>query len=228
MSWASLLKASAKAAKWVGKGAKESLEATGKAAIHPQTTLKGAGNALKTATVGAGLGYVGWQKITTDQSVVGIVSDALIGSENTKAVQETIQGAADGIRDLKESVGNMTDKVSDTMGTMDSNLNGVTNFLGEMTSGNGGKMISNFFTNLTHGNVSGLSVIGLVASAFMLFGRFGWMGKLAGAVLGMMMIGNNFKMEKSQNDVLSQNKNFEPQQIKVQEQEPEQIHRTRR
>ena len=34
---------------------------------------------MKTATVGAAAGYVGWEKLTTDKSVVRIVSDAVIG-----------------------------------------------------------------------------------------------------------------------------------------------------
>ena len=79
MSWASLLKAGGKAAKWAGRNAGKVLETGGKALLHPQQTLKGAGTALKTAAVGGGLGYVGWKKLTTVESVVGIVSDAIIG-----------------------------------------------------------------------------------------------------------------------------------------------------
>ncbi len=55
-------------------------------------------------------------------------------------------------------------------------------------------MMGNFFSNLGSGNVSGLSIAGLVVSALLIFGRFGWLGKIAGAVLGMMMIGNNANM----------------------------------
>ncbi len=57
-------------------------------------------------------------------------------------------------------------------------------------------MFGNFFSNLGNGNVSGLSIAGLVASALLIFGRFGWLGKIAGAVLGMMMIGNNANMSQ--------------------------------
>ena len=39
--------------------------------------------------------------------------------------------------------------------------------------------------------MSGLSIAGLVAAAFLIFGRFGWLGKIAGAFLGMMLIGSN-------------------------------------
>lgn len=36
-----------------------------------------------------------------------------------------------------------------------------------------------------------MSIAGLIAAAFLIFGRFGWLGKIAGAFLGMMLIGNN-------------------------------------
>ena len=52
-------------------------------------------------------------------------------------------------------------------------------------------MLGGFLGNLAHGNVSGMGVMGLVLSAFLVFGRFGWMAKLAGAMLAMMTIGNN-------------------------------------
>ena len=38
----------------------------------------------------------------------------------------------------------------------------------------------------------------LVASSLLVFGRFGWLGKIAGAVLGMMLIGNNAHVSQSQ------------------------------
>ena len=59
------------------------------------------------------------------------------------------------------------------------------------TEDNGLEMFGNFFKNLGKGNVSGLSLAGLVTAAFLTFGRFGWLGKIAGAMLGMMLIGNN-------------------------------------
>lgn len=44
----------------------------GSAVLHPQQTLKGVGTATKSAVVGGSLGYIGWEKLTTDKSVVGI------------------------------------------------------------------------------------------------------------------------------------------------------------
>ena len=103
----------------------------------------------------------------------------------------------DGIRDLKESVGNMTEKVSGAAENVDGKLNGISSFLSDVSSGNGGEMMGGFFQNLTHGNVSGMGVMGLVLSAFLVFGRFGWMAKLAGVMLAMMTIGNNSRRELS-------------------------------
>ena len=228
MSWASLLKLGTKAAKWIGKGAAATVETTGKAVLHPQQTLKGAGTALKTATVGGALGYVGWQKLTTDDSVVGIVSDALIGKENTEAIGNTIQETKEDIRDLKDSVSNMSNTVSSTMGNVDNKMNGISEFIGGVTFGNTGNMLGNFADNLLQGKVSGLGIMGLVLSSFLLFGRFGWMGKIAGAVLAMMMIGNN---SQKTNEIKQPQTNV---QTKTAEQtiqpvaEAEQIHRSRR
>ena len=97
----------------------------------------------------------------------------------------------EGVRDLKESFGAMTEKVSGAAENVDGKLNGISSFLSDVSSGNGGQMLGGFLQNLTHGNVSGMGVMGLVLSAFLVFGRFGWMAKLAGAMLAMMTIGNN-------------------------------------
>ena len=191
MSWRSVLKLGGKAAKWAGRGAKAAVETGGKALLHPQQTLKGAGTAIKSVAVGGGLGYVGWKKLTTDESVVGIVSDAIIGEKATQKVSDTVHGAVEGVRDLKESFGNMTEKVSGAAENVDGKLNGISSFISDVSSGNGGEMLGGFLGNLTHGNVSGMGLMVLVLSSFLIFGRFGWMAKLAGAMLAMMTIGNN-------------------------------------
>ena len=70
MSWATLLKAGFK---FMGRGAAATVKTVGKTALHPQQALKGLGTATKTAAVGAGAGYVAWEKLTTDKSVARIV-----------------------------------------------------------------------------------------------------------------------------------------------------------
>ena len=133
------------------------------------------------------VGYVGWEKLTTDKSVVRIVSDAVVG----ESVTDTIAGTADGVRELTGKAGEAVSSVSGAVTGIDNKLNGVSNFLRQASGGGGLDMFGNFFRNLGSGNVSGLSIAGLVAAAFLIFGRFGWLGKIAGAFLGMMLIGNN-------------------------------------
>lgn len=61
--WDSILKYGGKAAKATGRS-------MGHAALHPSQTLRGTGQAVKTAAIGGAVGYVGWEKLTTDKSVV--------------------------------------------------------------------------------------------------------------------------------------------------------------
>ena len=81
--WSTLLKYSGKAAKGVGTATAATGKSMGKAVLHPSQTLRGAGQAVKTATIGGAVGYVGWEKLTTDKSVVRIVSDAVVGESVT-------------------------------------------------------------------------------------------------------------------------------------------------
>lgn len=181
--WDSILKYGGKAMKGTGKATAATGKSMGNAVLHPSQTLRGAGQAVKTATLGGAVGYVGWKKLTTDESVVRIVSDAVIGKPATNALANT----ADGVRELTGKAGEAVGAVSG----INSKLDGVSNFLRETTNGGGMNLFGNFFRNLGQGNVSGLSIAGLVAAAFLIFGRFGWLGKIAGAFLGMMLIGNN-------------------------------------
>ena len=166
--WSNIAKMAGGAAKGTWGFAKAGGRSLGNTVIHPAQTLKGAGSAMKTAAVGGVTGYVAWEKLTTDKSVVEIVGDAVVGE---KAV-DTISEAANDVKELKNKAGEAVDAVN---GAID--------------------MFGNFFGNLAKGNVSGLSIAGLVAAAFLTFGRFGWLGKIAGAMLGMMLIGNNSNMQ---------------------------------
>ena len=194
MSWATLLKAGLK---FMGSGAKATAKTVGHTVLHPQQTIKGMGTATKTAAVGVATGYVAWEKLTTDKSVARIVGDAVVGSDTIDSVGEKVEGVGNAVSSLGETASNAMNSVSDAVNGANSNLNGINNFLGNMSGGNGGNMFSNFFSNLFSGNVSGMSMLGLVASAFLIFGRFGWLGKIAGVLLGMMMIGNNASLNQA-------------------------------
>ena len=203
MSWATVLKAGLK---FMGSGAKATAKTVGHTVLHPQQTIKGMGTATKTAAVGAATGYVAWEKLTTDKSVARIVGDAVVGSDTIDSVGEKVEGVGNAVSNLGETASNTMNSVSEAVGGASNNLNGISNFLGSMTNGNGGNMFSNFFSNLFSGNVSGMSMLGLVASAFLIFGRFGWMGKIAGALLGMMMIGNNATLQQAMGGGMAQQK----------------------
>ena len=203
MSWATVLKAGLK---FMGSGAKATAKTVGHTVLHPQQTIKGMGTATKTAAVGAATGYVAWEKLTTDKSVARIVGDAVVGSDTIDSVGEKVEGVSNAVSNFGETASNAMNGVSEAVNGANNNLNGISNFLGSMTNGNGGNMFSNFFSNLFSGNVSGMSMLGLVASAFLIFGRFGWMGKIAGALLGMMMIGNNATLQQTMGGGMAQQK----------------------
>ena len=222
MSWATVLKAGLK---FMGSGAKATAKTVGHTVLHPQQTIKGMGTATKTAAVGAATGYVAWEKLTTDKSVARIVGDAVVGSDTIDSVGEKVEGVSNAVSNLGETASNAMNGVSEAVNGANNNLNGISNFLGSMTNGNGGNMFSNFFSNLFSGNVSGMSMLGLVASAFLIFGRFGWMGKIAGALLGMMMIGNNATLQQTMGGGMAQQKPQtpapDPQRALAQNQTPQ-------
>ena len=165
------------------------MASAGDAIIHPQRTLIGAGKAVKTAAVGGAVGYVGWEKLTTDKSVTRIVSDAVIGSDTTDAIADTVSD----VKELKTKAGEAVDAVNGVA----TNMSGIGNFMHSISTGNVGDMFGNLFSNITSGKVGGMSLLGLVAAAFMTFGRFGWLSKIAGVLLGMYIIGNNSRAQQA-------------------------------
>lgn len=185
--WSTILKYGGSVMKGTGKATAATGRSMGNAVLHPSQTLRGAGQAVKTATVGAAVGYVGWEKLTTDKSVARIVSEAVVGKPATNA----LAGTVDDVQELKEKTGDTISVIGSAVSGAGSQLNGVSNFL-QATSGGGlMDMLGRFFSNLGRGNVSGLSIAGLVAAAFLVFGQRGWLGKIAGLFLGMLLIGNN-------------------------------------
>lgn len=169
----------------------------GGAIIHPQRTLMGAGTAVKSAVVGGGLGYVAWEGIVNDKPIVRTAADLLVGEEAVDKGLEIAGDAADRVEKAVDKAGETLKSVNSSVASLNDSLGGVGTFLKEVTGGNGMDMMGSFFGNLGKGNVSGLSIMGLLASALLIFGRFGWLGKIAGAVLGMMLIGNNSKVQQT-------------------------------
>lgn len=218
--WANVLK-------WT-KSAGRGLAPAGNAVLHPQQTLVGAGRALKTATVGAGAAYLGWEALVNDKPVMQTAGDLVFGEETNQSIKEGVSNAVDTVGNTIDTAKGAIDGVTDAVGRVNeatSAWDGAGTFLRNMTGGNASNMFGNLFSNIFSGNVNGMSLLGLVASAFLIFGRFGWLGKIAGAILGMMLIGNN-SQRIARNDSVQQEQKPSTTVADGQEQQPRpSIHR---
>ena len=169
--WATLLK--------YGKQAVNSSAAKtmGDAMIHPQRTLTGLGKATKTAVVGGGMGYLAWENIVNDKPIVRTAADVLVGEETVDKGLEVAGKASDKVDNMMEKVGENMESISSSVSGVSGAWSGIGSFLQNMFGGNGLDMLGNFFSNIGKGNVSGLGMLGLVASSLLIFGRFGWLGR---------------------------------------------------
>lgn len=121
-----------------------------------------------------GKGFVGGMSEDNDvKAVTKAVGDA------GKAAKETVEDAANRVGSTLSSFGDM---LGDFVSTMSNVFGGV----GNMLSG------------LMSGKTSGLGIAGLVASAFLIFGRTGILGKAGGLLLGMMMLSGMNRQAQSQ------------------------------
>jgi len=148
----------------------------------------------KTAIVAPGVAYAGWKALVDRKPVIESakdygkkVLDIAVGEETSNAISEDLGKAKETITDVKETI----TEGKGLLSSLNESLGGIKSFISNITGGEGFSMFGNFFKNIGNGNVSGMSIIGLLAAGMLTFGRFGWLGKIAGALLGMMMIGNN-------------------------------------
>ena len=126
-----------------------------------------------------------------DKPIVRTAADVLVGEETVDKGLKVAGEASDKVDSMMEKVGENMESISSSVSGASSAWGGIGSFLKDMLGGNGLNMFGNFFGNIGKGNVSGLSMLGLVASSLLVFGRFGWLGKIAGALMGMMLIGSN-------------------------------------
>ncbi len=165
-------------------------------ATHAGTAVQAVGKTTKTAVVGGGLGYMAWESVVNDKPVVRTASDILVGKETTEKVSDVVTGTVDGVSKVVTGAGNLVEDAGNMLSETNSSTSGVGKFFQGLFTGNGLGMIGDFFQNIGKGKISGLSLAGLIGAAILSFGRFGWFGKIAGAFLGMMIIGNNWNMNK--------------------------------
>ncbi len=179
---------------------KTATKAVPKIGFHPIRTAK------SIAVLGVP-SFIGWQAYKTGKSMGEVTSEIVIGKPATQAIGDTAQKVYDTVNGLSSA----TDEIRGAAQDSRNIFSGISDFFSSLTQGNSGNMIGNFFSNLFSGKVGSGSIVGLIAAAIGIFGKFGWMGKIAGALLGMMMIGNNSRVSLSQANLqqgvsLSQNK----------------------
>lgn len=157
----------------------------------------------KTTVVTGVAAYAGWDKLTNpDESigtavgktlrdgvegVGGFAHDTVNGFTGEKTVEQVRDTATSVVSDLQGAAS----ETKGLLGTIGDSLRGISSFLGNLFGGNGGNMFGNFLNNLTSGKISGWGIGALIAASYMIFGRTGLLGKIGGALMAMMMIGNN-------------------------------------
>lgn len=235
MSWGTLLKiGSATMSK--GKSiATATTKILGTAATKAPAATKGASEIIKTAAspvmyvaknpktaiLAPGVAYAGWKALVDDQPVLdsakeygSTLLDVAVGKDRSAEIKDDLGEAKETVTGIKDTV---TESKS-LLGSLNESLGGIKDFLGNITGGHGLDMFGNFFGNIGKGNVSGMSFIGLLAAGMLTFGRFGWLGKIAGAMLGMSLIGNNSHLTPSLSNketLVAQAKQEQPSQQKA-------------
>ena len=194
--------------------------------VHPGNTARATLNIGKSTAVMAGAGYVGWEMLTKDKSMVRVVGDAVIGEDNVDAIVEKADGVVEFTEHAGERFSQATEAITNASGAVTSlqtGMNGVSNFFGNILHGNGGTMFGNFFSNLTSGKVGGMGLFGLIAGAFLAFGRFGWLGKIAGALMMMFTIGSNAVRRDQTQQVSVRNSRYAQASVYPHTQEPDKL-----
>lgn len=131
--------------------------------------------------------------------------DAVNGFTGEDTVEQVKDTTSDVVSDIKDTAA----EAKGVLGTLGDTLQGISSFIGNLFGGNGTNMFGNFFNNLASGKISGLSIGALIASAYLIFGRTGLLGKIGGALMAMMMIGNN---SRSQTHAIAQTEKTEQEQ----------------
>lgn len=214
MSWTPLLKigttvfgkgkaAVAGTAKIIGTAASKAPSATKGATEIVKTAASPvmyAAKNPKTAILAPGIAYAGWNAIVNDKPVVdsakdygSTLLDIAVGKERADEIKGDVGEAKNTVGQIKDT---MTESKS-LLGSLNESLGGIKDFIGSLSGGHTLDMLGNFFGNIGKGKVSGMSFIGLLAAGMLTFGRFGWMGKIAGAMLGMSLIGKNSQLSPS-------------------------------
>lgn len=155
------------------------------------------GTHTKGVLLTGGAAYGGWKYLSTGHlpgeeliSKVGTAAGNTVAVVNNglQAVNTTLGYVNDGLKRAPELISDTREALSDVGSTFTNAVGG------SQGGGQGGSLLGNLFggvSNLLGGLFNGGtgSLLGLVASAFMLFGGFGWMGKIGGILLAALSLG---------------------------------------
>jgi len=156
------------------------------------------------ATAGVSIGAFGvggklaWDKLVNDKDVLenlgAMSNDAVMGlKDGGKDFGRGFINGASQDPDVKAAAKVVDDtgkKVKETAEDIFEHGRGVGNMLSEIVNTIGSFFggVSNMLSSLTNGKVGGLGVVGLLASAYLIFGRTGILGKIGGLLMGMTLL----------------------------------------
>lgn len=163
----------------------------------------------KSAALAVGGTVIGGKYVFADQGLVEQSANLAFGKKGTKKITDTAGKAADHVKEtassVKQSITGIGHNVSG--GDIQRSYQGSTypqmagsgapavgGYIGGAVGnavGNGMSTAGGFINNLSHGNVSSMSLLELIASSYMCFGRFGLLTKALGALIAGMTLKNN-------------------------------------
>lgn len=146
------------------------------------------GNHWKGVLATGGMAYGGWQWMTTGhipgERLLNTATDAVekgvgVVSKGLDAVDTGLDYVNKGLDKAPEFLRDTREALTGGTGTGTGEGGGL---LGNLLGG-----VGNLFNGLFSGGTG--SLLGLVAGAFLLFGGFGWMGKIGGILLAALSLG---------------------------------------
>lgn len=136
-----------------------------------------------TGMVGGAMNEAGDVYYRLKDGTIAVASEA---GQLYQGGKEMITGAFNGNGMVNDGSGYYSDPTAQQYPTMSQMMGQQGN---GMVNGLMGGM-NNALNSVTNGNVSKLDLAGLLAAAYMMFGRFGWLGKAASLMLGGMTLKN--------------------------------------
>lgn len=182
--WSWLIKGAKEIGKVGAKAVKGGVEGVAGAVTKPLSTMGKAATTAGGVVAGAEAVYLGKKSILDGQSVGSTLADQL-GGTNFKNVVSNAVELKETKQELKLEALRGGGAVS---GTPTPDLQSSAVNLGAAATGNGTLGLGRLFSDLSVGNLTGLGIAGLVASAMLIFGRHGILGKVAGLMLGITLL----------------------------------------